>query len=530
MRFKAALMAVFLILVLPVLALTTDEYYERATNKYLLGDFSGAAADLDEVLKIDPSYQKAIDLQKEVVRELGKTQPAAETTTTLAPVTPLIPVPPPAYVPAPQLKKFVPRRIVDEAHRLFLEGQRYYGEGDYLQARKYFQQVLELLPGHEESTGYFKKIIFEAGVSAVSQVSAEALAKEKKVESTKRYEFYFAMVSTLIALLLGLILLLALFFFARLMFFWWRSIHTYCDECGTRNSHDAEFCKKCGNRLKFTELTNEEKEWFSRFNWIKNPFTLNVIPETFAGHQPEISVIIEKLNKMSGHILIIGGLGTGKTTLLQWLEKYLKNKFETIYIMRPASRPDELIDLVSATITKKTTHTHKYTVYEFQELCKKYKRNILLLLDEAHEFNEEFEQFLRTLGDLPNIYLVMAGLPQAREKLKRDLPALFDRIVESVLLGALSFDETKEMIQKRITNAGGIGLGPFTLPAVKKIYEMSFGIPRGILKICDWVISRAVVSKKSTIDVTDIAAYEVETRSAKLPEIEISGEEVPKNE
>ncbi|MFH1684060.1 MAG: hypothetical protein ABIA67_04175, partial [Candidatus Margulisiibacteriota bacterium] len=143
-------------------------------------------------------------------------------------------------------------------------------------------------------------------------------------------------------------------------------------------------------------------------------------------------------------------------------------------------------------------------------------RNILLLLDEAHEFKEEFEQFLRTLGDLPNIYLVMAGLPQAREKLKRDLPALFDRIVESILLGSLTQEETKELILKRIVNAGGKGLGPFSASAVDKIYDLSYGIPRGILKICDWVVTQAMRANKTYIDDKDINAYSEEVEAAKL--------------
>jgi type II secretory pathway predicted ATPase ExeA len=234
---------------------------------------------------------------------------------------------------------------------------------------------------------------------------------------------------------------------------------------------------------------------------------LTIIPDTFTGHKYEISTIMEKLNTLSGHILVIGGLGTGKSALLQWLEKYLKDKFETIYLIRPPARPDELIDLVSATITCKTNSTKKYTIYDFQTICKNYNRNILLLLDEAHEFKEEFEQFLRTLGDLPNVFLIMAGLPQAREKLKRDLPGLFDRVVETIFIGSLTLEETKELVNKRIANAGGKGLGPFAPLAIEKIFDLSFGIPRGILKICDWAITQAVHANKFYIDVDDIAAY-----------------------
>jgi len=135
MRFKIFVLVIFTILALPVLALTPDEYYERATNKYLLGDFGGAASDLEEVIRIDPSYQKAIDLQKEVAKELGKAQPAIETTSTTVVAPPQV-IQPPQPVYQPPAKKFVSRAIIDDAHQAFIEGQRYYDSGDFLEARK----------------------------------------------------------------------------------------------------------------------------------------------------------------------------------------------------------------------------------------------------------------------------------------------------------------------------------------------------------------------------------------------------------
>lgn len=312
------------------------------------------------------------------------------------------------------------------------------------------------------------------------------------------------------------------FLFMVLLFKLWQffldKTSIMCAECKTRNIKDAEFCKKCGTRLKAADLTPEQKLWLEKFGWKSNPFTLNVMPNTYAGHQVEISLIMEKLNTLSGHILIVGGMGTGKTTLLLWLEKHLKDRFETIYLLRPPERPEEAIDLISATISRRANHTRKYSIYEFREICRKHKRNILLLLDEAHELNEKLEQFLRTLGDLHNVYLVMAGLPQTRELLKKDLPALFDRIVESMLLGALSLEETRELIQKRISNAGGRGMGPFTAQAVEKIYELGFGIPRGVLKICDWVVAKSVRENKTVIDAQDIMATDEAMKHLKAEE------------
>ncbi|MEA3493803.1 MAG: hypothetical protein U9R38_05400 [Candidatus Margulisiibacteriota bacterium] len=114
-------------------------------------------------------------------------------------------------------------------------------------------------------------------------------------------------------------------------------------------------------------------------------------------------------------------------------------------MIRPPKKYEELIDLVVATITGKPGSTRKYSLYDFQEMCTKYKGIIVLLLDEA-----------------------------------------------------------RDLILKRITKTGGAGLGPFTETAAKKIFDLSYGIPREILKTCDWAIAQA---NKNSIDISDIEQY-----------------------
>ena len=512
-----------------VQAMTADEYFEFATTKYLQGNLAGAAQDVDQALRINPNHVGARELKMLISEDLS-TQPSAATTTIVTTTTLALPLPmAPAAISTttrpPQviqiIERIVPQREVarssgirekiEEAHGLFLEGEKLFSQGNFMLALEYFRQVEKLLPGHEGSRQYIQQI--PDRVKTIMPGLPEK--KDWLAEAKARDDWPMLILNGLLTLILLLVGSLIL----RGIYFWWRSRHTYCPECQTRNVKDIEFCRNCGFRLKLPPLTHEQQEWFHKFYWKTNPFTLNVMPDYFTGHKHEISLIVEKLNTLSGHILIIGGLGTGKSTLLQWLEKHLRSKFETIYVLRPPSRPSELIDLVSATISGQTNHTKKYSVYDFQSLCKNYSRNILLLLDEAHEFNEEFEQFIRTLGDLPNIYLVIAGLPQAREKLKRDLPALFDRIVASILLGSLSLEETKDMILKRISSAGGKGLGPFTLSAVDKIFQLSYGVPRGMLKICDWTVAQAIKDNRLTIDEKDVAAYVEEIKVAKLDDV-----------
>jgi len=495
-----------IVLAVQSLALTADEYFNRAAKKYVMENLPGAELDLQEALKLDPGHEKARDLLNEIEREIGKTKSAAPTTTTL-------PAPVIRYAPTTSrpVVRERPKTQSQLARELLQTGKKLFERGKYSGARDYFLQVYEIFPGHEEAVMYLEEIKKKtASIKEPSVVVPPVVRAQKK--GLDPQVLVYAPLSIIIASLVIFIFALLL----RRIVLWWRAKYSYCNECGTRNKLDVEFCRKCGNRLMIAELTKEQQAWFGKYSWTKNPFTLEIIPDTFAGHQVELTMILDKLKAKSGHILIIGGLGTGKTTLMRLLERNLTGKFNPIYLIRPPQHYDELIDLVVATITNKTSKTHKYSLYEFQNICAKYKGIIVLLLDEAHEFSEGFEKFLRTLGDLRNVLLIMAGLPQTREKLKRELPALFDRITEHVLLGSLTNPETRELIEKRIINAGGTGLGPFTTQAIDKVFNLSYGIPREVLKICDWTVTQAVRSNRSMIDASNVEEYGKEIEYAKF--------------
>ena len=127
-----------------------------------------------------------------------------------------------------------------------------------------------------------------------------------------------------------------------------------------------------------------------------------------------------------------------------------------------------------------------------EELVKKAKKPVVILLDEAHEFTAEIEQHMRSLGDIQGVNYILGGLPETREKIKKDSPPFFDRIVLEVYIDHLSMADTKEMIRKRIEDAGGQGIKPFTDTSIENVYKMSKGRPRMILKVCDWVTTDAI--------------------------------------
>lgn len=311
------------------------------------------------------------------------------------------------------------------------------------------------------------------------------------------------------AWMIGLYIMLAILVFMLMIeiVVWWKSFHAYCGECGARNKIDANFCRRCGNRLIISVQTPEQRAWLTKFNWKRNPFTLDIIPDIYVGHQEVISSIVEKLKSRSGNILVLGGTGMGKTALMRWLERNLAGDFKPIYVVRPPEEGEELIELVSDTITDSFTNKKVASLQNFQKICSEYRGVIVLLLDEAHEFRGDFEWCLKLMGDCPNILLVISGLPPVQAKLKKGLPGFFDRIVEQILLSALKPEEVRELIEKRLARVGGEGLGPFTEKSIEMIYDVSFGVPREVIKVCDWAVTQAIKNNKDKIDVNDVRRY-----------------------
>ena len=61
---------------------------------------------------------------------------------------------------------------------------------------------------------------------------------------------------------------------------------------------------------------------------------------------------------------------------------------------------------------------------------------------------------------------------------------------------SLTKEETKELIEKRIKNVGGTGLGPFNDEIIEKIFKRTNGFPRDTLKICGNLVEELIETGK----------------------------------
>jgi len=128
-------------------------------------------------------------------------------------------------------------------------------------------------------------------------------------------------------------------------------------------------------------------------------------------------------------------------------------------------------------------------------------KQLILLIDEAHEASITNLEWIRTLSDsTPNISVVLAALPVFEKKIETRIPTLFMRITTKTYLNTLTKPEIESLILKRIESVNGRELKPFSLSAINRIYEITGGFPREVIKICDKLIKEAALNNISTIN------------------------------
>lgn len=377
----------------------------------------------------------------------------------------------------------------------FYKATRLYIIGDFDRALESVQTALRLNPKHAGALKLKKSILRE------EEVLPRALAKIP----TRDYLLSVAALS-IGSLFLALLLSFLLIVLTR-VFLGRRGREDkalLCLKCKARLPKDIEFCPSCGTRVGLEvwhAVSEEQKLWYAKMGWLKNPFSLDINFELFTGYKKEVKEILEKVSARSGHILIVGQLGIGKTTLLRWLAAYLPQTLKTIYIPRPPQQFSQLISYIVDSLGFSRKDVSAFDIYNLEKLRHRAGKNLVLLLDEAHEFTVEVERPLRTLGDLDGVTLVMAGLPETVTKLKNEIRPLFERLVLTEALRPLEFAEFKDLIKARVENAGGKGTHPFTGEALEKIYQLSNGVPRPALKLGDAAVTLAINLGEDKIDV-----------------------------
>jgi general secretion pathway protein A len=141
----------------------------------------------------------------------------------------------------------------------------------------------------------------------------------------------------------------------------------------------------------------------------------------------------------------------------------------------------------------------------------------VLIIDEAQNLAADVLEQLRLLTNLETserklLQIVLIGQPELRDMLARpELEQLAQRVIARFHLDALSPAETQQYIGHRLGVAGHTGALPFEAKAMRRIHQLTRGVPRRINLLCGRALLGAWATGESRVNrkVVDKAAAEV---------------------
>ena len=260
--------------------------------------------------------------------------------------------------------------------------------------------------------------------------------------------------------------------------------------------------------------------YFKVLGFEKEPFSTSPDPEFFylsKEHETALTNVLIELRLKRGLSVILGDVGTGKTTLSRKLIQELKGREDFIFniILDPSFESEYLFltSLVRNFEISGINNDATLTILDLRESLERFlfqkgvteNKTVTLIIDEAQKLNDSSLEILRVLlnyetNEFKLLQLVLLGQLELHSKIM-DISNFFDRISFKYTLNPLDFDETKEMIEFRIRQAGyKVNMHIFLDEAVKEIYQYSRGYPRQITMFCHKALKTLVLKNKFVVD------------------------------
>ncbi|MEW8626704.1 MAG: XrtA/PEP-CTERM system-associated ATPase [Candidatus Thiodiazotropha sp.] len=214
------------------------------------------------------------------------------------------------------------------------------------------------------------------------------------------------------------------------------------------------------------------------------------------GHNRAMAYLRYGLEQGEGFIVITGGIGTGKTTLVRNLFDELSSmNVMAAQLVTTQVDPEDMLRMVCASFGLAHEGLNKATLLHNLEAIARARhaegKQMLLVVDEAQNLPARSVEELRMLSNFQvnNRALVQTFL-LGQEEFKRTLQSpgmeqVRQRIIASYHLDPLSVEETEKYILHRLQLVGWKQDPTFADGVFKMIFEFTGGVPRRINAMCD---------------------------------------------
>ncbi len=240
-------------------------------------------------------------------------------------------------------------------------------------------------------------------------------------------------------------------------------------------------------------------------------------------HEQVLTNLLIELRLKRGLSVILGDVGTGKTTLSRKLIRCLKDRGDfIIHLVLDPCFENEYFFLISLVrnfnvnveqFCQSRVYDGKPTMLDLKEAVEKFlyqkciveQQTVVLIIDEAQKLTEASIEMLRLILNYETnqnklLQLVLLGQLELHSKILH-MPNFLDRVSFKFALNPLSLKETTEMIAYRMKQAGYTARSRLFLDeSLKLIHEVSKGYPRKIMSLCHRALKSLVMQRKWAVD------------------------------
>lgn len=231
---------------------------------------------------------------------------------------------------------------------------------------------------------------------------------------------------------------------------------------------------------------------------IIDPFSISPNPNSLF-ITPNLKAVLYQsrgtIHRRQGLVAILADAGMGKSTIMRFLYSEMDAldtvtatfiptpQFPSLFAMLKSISADFGIE------ARRSLADQQDALQEF--LANEYSagRNVVLFIDEAQILSNQLLEGVRAMLNFETnsaklIQIVLAGQLELKVRLNAERnKAIKSRIHSYALLSPLTDIEMRDMIDHRCQVAEI--KNPFTPDALERIYEITRGVPRHVLKICD---------------------------------------------
>jgi general secretion pathway protein A len=268
--------------------------------------------------------------------------------------------------------------------------------------------------------------------------------------------------------------------------------------------------------------------YYEVLNLKSEPFSTSPDPYFFypsSSHDSALKRLEIAVRLRRGLNVILGDVGTGKTTLSRMLLQHFKDESDFVFhmVLDPSYKTEfqflsSLAKMFGVNPAFRSTLDYKDALerYLFQKGVQENK-TIVLLIDEGQKLTPAQVEILRMLlnyetNEYKLLQLIILAQIELLPKIRR-IRNFMDRINLKYIINPLDEEETRSLINFRLKQAGyDKETALFTDTAITCIYKFTQGYPRKISMICHDALEMLIMRNKDVVDeniIEEIMAHEV---------------------